>query len=209
MRAIDLDTLAATLRARSRASRTIVAIAGAPGSGKSTVAASLVERLNATVPGLAALLPMDGYHFDDTLLDRLGRRARKGAPDTFDVAGLRVTLERLARNDEPEIIIPVFDRTLEIARAGARAIDRSVAIIVVEGNYLLLGSEPWRSLHGLYDLTVMLETPEAELRRRLVERWTGFGLPPGEIERKVEENDLPNGRQVRSASIAANWTLAN
>lgn len=209
MRAIDLDTLAATLRARGRGSRTIVAIAGAPGSGKSTVAAGLVERLNAAVPGLAALLPMDGYHFDDTLLDRLGRRARKGAPDTFDVAGLRVTLERLARNDEPEIVVPVFDRTLEIARAGARAIDRSVAIIVVEGNYLLLRSDPWRSLHGLYDLTVMLEAPEAELRRRLVERWTGFGLPPGEIARKVEENDLPNGRQVRSASIASDWTLAN
>ncbi|MFZ1681886.1 MAG: nucleoside/nucleotide kinase family protein, partial [Rhizobiaceae bacterium] len=184
-------------------------IAGAPGSGKSTVAADLEGRLNATVPGLAALLPMDGFHFDDTLLDRLGRRDRKGAPDTFDVAGLRVTLERLARNDEPEIVVPVFDRTLEIARAGARAIDRSVAIIVVEGNYLLLDAEPWRSLHGLFDMTVMLETPEEDLRRRLVERWSGLGLSPREIARKVEENDLPNGRKVGSGSIAAHWALAN
>jgi pantothenate kinase len=120
----------------------ICAIAGAPGSGKSTLAEALVARLNAREAGCAALLPMDGFHYDDLHLVPAGLRPRKGAPETFDVGGLRHTLLRLRARDEEAVAVPVFDRDIEIARAGARLIPRSVRIVVAEGNYLLLAARP-------------------------------------------------------------------
>ena len=141
--------------------RRVIALAGAPGSGKSTWAERLAARL-----GSACVLSMDGFHYDDLVLTPRGLRPRKGAPETFDVAGLRHMLERLRRNEEAEIAVPVFDRGLEVARAGARLIGREVRFVVAEGNYLLLRESPWASLHALYDLTVMLEVPEPVLRER-------------------------------------------
>ncbi|MDP2740985.1 MAG: nucleoside triphosphate hydrolase [Pseudorhodobacter sp.] len=205
--ATDPAALAKVLAQRAGAGRVIVALAGAPGSGKSTVAATLADRLNAGRPGLAAVLAMDGYHYDDLLLVPRGLRARKGAPDTFDVAGLRHMLGRLRAGDEAAVAVPVFDRSLEIARAGARLIDRDVRIIIVEGNWLLLAQEPWSSLRPLFDLTVLIDVPEVILRQRLTARWQGYGLTPEEIAQKLEGNDLPNGRLVASASAAPDFRL--
>jgi pantothenate kinase len=202
-----LAELARRLTDMSKAGRVLAAIAGPPGSGKSTTAERLVAMLNAGEGGLAALVPMDGYHYDDTLLNELGRHARKGAPDTFDVGGLRALLLRLKANDEDEVVIPVFDRAIEIARAGARRVPRSVRILVVEGNYLLLGRAPWSGLAGLFDLRVLIETPEVVLRERLAARWQGYGLSPEAITAKLEENDLPNGRVVVAESTGADLRL--
>ena len=116
-------------------------------------------------------------------------------------------LGRLKRNEEDEIAVPVFDRALEIARAGASLIPRTVSRVIVEGNYLLLDRPPWRGLRALFDITVAITVPEDVLRQRLVERWQGYGLPPEEVEAKVELNDLPNGRFVASNSIAADFVL--
>jgi len=187
--------------------RVLCAIAGAPGSGKSTLAASLVADLNAREAGCAALLPMDGFHYDDLHLVPAGLRARKGAPETFDVGGLRHILLRLRARDEEAVAVPVFDRDLEIARAGARLIPRSVRIILAEGNYLLLARPPWDSLRPLFDVTAMLDVPEPVLRARLVARWQGYGVSPDEVAAKVEGNDLPNGRQVREDSTPADFVL--
>lgn len=207
---IELPVLAAELRARAGGpARLVVAIAGPPGSGKSTTAEVLADQLNAGVPGLAAVLPMDGYHYDDTYLVPMGMRARKGAPDTFDVAGLRHMLARLRANDEPQVAVPVFDRSIEIARAGARMIPQSVKVLVVEGNYLLLQSDPWASLRELFDLTVLIDVPESTLRARLTERWVGYNLTAEEITWKLDGNDLPNGRFVMAQSASPDYRLAN
>ncbi len=206
----QLDDLltARTANSRSGNARIIAAIAGPPGSGKSTVAEALAERLNARTPGIAAVLPMDGYHYDDLYLVPAGLRPRKGAPDTFDVAGFRHMLARLRANDEPQIAVPVFDRSIEIARAGARMIDASVQIIVTEGNYLLLNTAPWSSLQPLYDLTVLIDVPESTLRARLTERWQHYNLTPDQIAEKLDGNDLPNGRFVMATSIPPDYRLA-
>lgn len=199
------DALAARLRDAPH--RTLVAIAGAPASGKSTLAESLVDRLNAGAPGTAALLPMDGFHFDDLHLVPAGLRPRKGAPDTFDVGGLRSALLRVRAADEAHVAVPVFDRDIEIARAGARLIPASVPVIVCEGNWLLLDREPWSTLHPLWDLTVMVEVPEEELRRRLRQRWEHHGLSKDEIAWKLDGNDLPNGRLVYGGSVAPDLVI--
>jgi pantothenate kinase len=134
-------------------------------------------------------------------------RARKGAPETFDVLGLVHMLDRLRRNQDDEIAVPVFDRDLEISRAGARLIPRAVRTLIVEGNYLLLDQDPWSRLYPMFDMTIVLDVPEDTLRQRLIARWRGYGLTPPEIEAKVEGNDLPNGRYVMSKSRPAGFVL--
>ncbi len=205
---IDFDALAATVARGTGAGRCTIAVVGAPGSGKSTLAERLAARINEASPGSAAVLPMDGYHFDDRVLVARGLRARKGAPETFDVGGLLHMLGRLKRNEEEEIAVPVFDRALEIARAGASLIPRSVSRVIVEGNYLLLDRPPWRGLRAFFDITVAIAVPEDVLRQRLTERWQGYGLTPKEVEAKLELNDLPNGRFVASNSVPAGFVLS-
>ena len=204
---LDFDGLTTTVRARGAAARSITAIAGAPGAGKSTLADRLVEQLNLGEPGSAALLPMDGYHFDDMILVPRGWRPRKGAPHTFDVAGLAHMLVRLRQNSEAEIAVPVFDRDTEIAHGSARMIAATVRHLIVEGNYLLLAAEPWAGLHPLFDTTVMVEVPEPVLRERLTRRWVDFGSPPEEIARKRDTNDLPNGHLVVTESVEAEFVF--
>lgn len=207
-RTVDLDGLADAVETHGVSGRCLVAMAGPPGAGKSTLADALVERLNRRHHAVAAVLPMDGYHYDDRVLAQLNLHARKGAPDTFDVGGLSHMLGRLRDNAEAEIAVPVFDRDLEVARAGARLIPRSVRHLVVEGNYLLLRQAPWSDLRRWFDLTVMIAVPEAELRRRLVARWVGYGLSASDIRSKVEGNDLPNGRFVATQSTPSDFLLS-
>ncbi|PLL10789.1 nucleoside/nucleotide kinase family protein [Tabrizicola sp. TH137] len=207
---IDIASLAELLAARAEGGgRVVAALAGAPGSGKSTVAERLAEVLNARAPDMAAVLPMDGYHYDDLHLVPAGLRPRKGAPETFDVGGLHHTLLRLRARDEAFVAVPVFDRDIEIARAGARMIAAEVPIIIAEGNYLLLGQEPWSRLRPLFDVAVLVDVPEAVLRDRLTARWTHYNLTPEEIAWKLEGNDLPNGRFVMAESRDADFRLPN
>ena len=203
----DPVRLAADLRARRATGRLIVAVAGAPGSGKSTFADTLVAGLNEGAPGTAAVLPMDGYHYDDLYLQPAGLLPRKGAPHTFDVGGFYHTLQRLRARDERQVAVPVFDRKIEVARAGARLIGADVPVIVAEGNYLLLAADPWARLRPMFDLTVMIEVTEPVLRARLARRWEGFGMTEEEMTRKLEQNDLPNGRLVRTDSAPADYRI--
>ncbi|MEM8852082.1 MAG: nucleoside/nucleotide kinase family protein [Pseudomonadota bacterium] len=202
-----VERLLARLGTVGAGGRLLVALAGAPGSGKSTLSAMVEDKVNQTHPGAAAVVPMDGYHYDDEVLVPNGWRPRKGAPHTFDVGGLAAMLQRLKANEEETIAIPRFDRDLEIARAGARLIPQLVRLILVEGNYLLLDMPPWDSLAGHFHVTAMIAVEEAELRRRLAARWDGYGLDAAAITAKLEENDLPNGRLVVHKSRQAHMTI--
>jgi pantothenate kinase len=189
--------------------RVLIAIAGAPGSGKSTLAEQVVDLLASHYELQAALFPMDGYHYDDAVLNEMGRRVFKGAIDTFDAHGLRHMLQRLKANEDDVIAVPVFDRSIEIARAGGRLIAQSTEIIVCEGNYLLAQQAPWDRLKPIFDLTIFVDVHVEELRRRLQDRWRGFGLSAEEITRKVEENDLPNGLFIMSNSAEPDLRVKN
>jgi pantothenate kinase len=118
-------------------------------------------------------------------------------------------LDRLRRNRELEIAVPVFDHTLEISRAAARMISQDINLLIVEGNYLLLDQPPWSELAPFFDLTVSIDVPEDELRRRLYARWERQGLRPSDIPLKVEVNDMPNGRLVLTRSRPSDFVLRN
>jgi len=183
--------------------RRIVAIAGPPGSGKSTLSANLEAELNRRQPGFAAICPMDGFHYDDHVLIARGLRSRKGAPETFDIDGFVHLLGRLRANVPKEIAVPVFDRELEISRAAGRIIPQSVRLVIVEGNYLLLDRDGWRDLE--FDTTIMLIAPRDELRKRLTDRWVHFGKSPEEIAKQVDGNDMLNVDLVQTSSRTADF----
>ena len=178
--------------------RAVVGITGAPGAGKSTLAAELEAALRRKSL-LAGSVPMDGFHFSNAVLDELGRHQRKGAPDTFDVAGYLAILDRVRRtgpDGEPrEVLAPVYRRDLhEPVAAGTRIAGRG--IVVTEGNYLALNSLGWEGARERIDLLVMVEVDEAELIRRLVARHMSFGRHRADAGHWVRAVDLPNARLV-------------
>lgn len=182
-----LDTIATAIRARATGEgRLVVAIAGPPAAGKSTVSGALARTL-----ADAVVVPMDGFHYDDAVLAARALSARKGAPETFDFRGFEVLLQRI-KTGEPDIAIPVFDRSMELARAGAAIIGAEVRVVLVEGNYLLLDEAPWAALAPLFDFTIFVDVSREELERRLVERWREHGREPEAARRWIDTNDLPN-----------------
>ena len=150
---------------------------------------------------------MDGFHLDDAILSSQNLLPRKGSPETFDVMGLKSFLIRLA--SESEVIVPIFDRSLELSRSSAVTISENKKIIIVEGNYLLLNSHPWNELNNYFDSRVMISCEESVLEKRLIDRWKGFDLTQDQINQKVYENDLPNGVNVIQNSIEADYYLDN
>jgi pantothenate kinase len=200
----ELAHIAATIFKRAgKAERFIVGIAGPPASGKSTRA----EALAGVFPqGSAVVVPMDGFHYDDRVLDQIGLRHRKGAPETFDFAGFATLLRRL-KSREPDIAIPLFDRSLEISRAGAAIVGSDVKFVLVEGNYLLLDEEPWSGLETLFDFTIFVDVSRDELERRLVARWRGHGRPDDAAREWIDTNDMPNIDRVLRARRRADLVI--
>lgn len=189
----------------SHSGRIIVALAGPPGAGKSMLSARLLAAMS---QGEAALVPMDGFHFDNVVLNAMGLRNRKGAPETFDCAGLAATLRRI-RSDKEPVAVPLFDRQADLARAGAAIVPGDARVILVEGNYLLLDRTPWSELATLFDLTIFIDVPMAELERRLLARWTDLGRSEEAARAWVEGNDLPNARLVIEGSRRADILWRN
>ena len=201
---IDEITGAVLDRAGS-AKRFLIAIAGPPGAGKSTMADNLANGLKARGE-TAAVLPMDGFHMDNAVLIERGLLARKGIPETFDVRGF-LDIVRAVRPADQEVLVPVFDRSRELAIASARPISPHDRFIIIEGNYLLFTQGKWADLDGIFDFTIMLAPPIEVLEERLWERWRGYKLSEEEASAKVYGNDLPNGRLILENRRPSDITL--
>ena len=191
-----------------RPGRTLLGVTGAPGAGKSTLTDTLVSHLRAEMgPGAVGHLPMDGFHLADVQLELLGRRDRKGAPDTFDVDGYVATLRRL--HDEPDrtLFAPGFERDLEQPIAAAIAIPPSARLVVTEGNYLLLPDGAWGRVRRLLTEVWHVEVDDDVRRERLVRRHEQFGNSPDAARAWVDQVDEPNARLVSATRDAADLVV--
>jgi pantothenate kinase len=193
------------LEQAANARRFLVAIAGPPGAGKSTLADALYAEMIGRGER-SVVLPMDGFHMDNGLLEERGLLARKGAPETFDVRAFDDIVRAVRKGDE-EVLVPVFDRSRELAIASARAIPVETRIVLIEGNYLLLDEAPWSRLAGLFDLSIFVGPSVEVLEERLRARWVHYGLDETGIQWKLHGNDLPNGRRIIENSRAADISL--
>jgi pantothenate kinase len=204
------ESLPAEILARlsNKEDRLIVAIAGPPGAGKSTMSDYLRDAINKGDDGPAVVVPMDGFHLDNAILDERGLRSRKGSPPTFDCAGFAALLERL-KNTSEDIVVPAFDRTLDLARAGASIVRSEHQVLLVEGNYLLLNQEPWTRLAPFFDMTIFLDVPFAELERRLIQRWLDYGHTEDAARKRALSNDIPNAELVVSVSRDADYVVTS
>lgn len=204
----QIEDLTQRVLSHQRGKRQLVAIFGAPGSGKSTLVERLCASINAGSAGSCAIVPMDGFHLDDAILRERGLLPRKGAPETFDVEGFIHLHRRLSDNLDESIAVPLFDRDMELSRAAARFVPQSVETVLIEGNYLLLQQPGWADLAQFYGLTIQLDVPVDELERRLMERWDDQGLSPQEAHAKVHGNDMLNAKLILSQSQAPDVLFA-
>jgi len=199
-----LDDLLARIIALPPGQRHLVAVAGPPASGKSTLAARLVEGLQAA-DHAARVVPMDGFHLDNSVLDQRGLLARKGAPESFDAAGF-LRLTRVLR-EQIEVVYPLFDRARDLAIAGAGVVPADCRTVIVEGNYLLFDEDPWRDLYPLWSLAVFLDPPRDVVRGRLLARWQAQGLDAQQAAQRADSNDMVNADRIAGARLFADIIL--
>ena len=180
--------------------RELIAIAGPPGSGKTTLAKTLADRL-----AHCSYLSMDGFHLDNPILIQKGLRERKGAPETFDVGGFKHLLQRLKKKEE--VYVPDFDRQTERTINCAYPIPNHHDLVIVEGNYLLLDEPVWRDLDDYWDLAVFVQIDLDTIRARLQQRWTVQGFSEEKAAHWIESNDIPNAERVLKCRVPEDVTL--
>lgn len=178
--------------------RHLLGLAGAPGAGKSTLSAALL----AAFPGQCVVVPMDGFHLAQSELERLGRAARKGAPDTFDAAGYVALLRRLRAAGET-VYAPEYRRDLHNAVAGAIPVPPEVPVVITEGNYLLLDDHGFGPVHGLLDECWFVELDERVRLDRLERRHVATGKSPAAAHEWTRGPDQRNAELVAATAARA------
>lgn len=191
-----------------RPGRVVVGLVGPPGVGKSTLAASLVDEFNGGTADIAALVPMDGFHLSNAQLARLGRRRRKGAPDTFDAAGYLAMLVRVCQSYlAHDVYVPQFDRALEESVAAGLVVPASARLVVTEGNYLALPSDGFGGVRELIDGLYYLTCPAPERRKRLIARHLAGGRSLIAAEQWVASVDEANAVLIAGTESRCDRTL--
>ena len=186
------------LRLLDRPGRAVLGIAGAPASGKSTLAALLLAELEQRRPGAAVGVGMDAFHIGHRVLVRRGLTEIKGAPETFDAVGFIHLLDRL-RTESGTVYAPEFDRDIEDSLAHVVEIGPEVGLVVTEGNYLLLDSPPWDGVRALLDEAWFVHLANDERRRRMMARHQRHGHDPDSARARTFGNDERNAQLVNAA----------
>ena len=183
----------AVLHTTQHQPRCLVAVAGPPAVGKSTIAGHMVNQLQNNGYS-ATIVPMDGFHYDNDLLQQRNRLPYKGAPDTFDLVGFTQLIAQL-KVAQP-VQIPHFDRARDCVSSASTLVTSAQQYIVIEGNYLLFDAPGWRTLSTYWDFSVFIAQPLEVLQQRLVQRWLDHGLTAPQAQQRAAINDIPNAKTV-------------
>ena len=216
-----------TLYPPSSKRRIIIAMAGGPGSGKSTISAALAKLFNARNSEKMRVVPMvsrtgffglsnqfnglqDGFHYSKAQLSTLKHPEclfrRRGAPFTFDgpsfiqlVHSLRSST--VTETDHPALGIwaPSFDHAVKDPVADDIYISSSQRIILLEGSYLLLNEKPWDQIRDFVDESYVSALPEE------CSRWLANALSSWFIDVSREEAKKRLVQRHIQAGIENNW----
>ncbi len=184
--------------------RFLLGITGSPGSGKSMFAEWLRRHL---APLAAVVVPMDGFHLGNAIIDGTPLRHRKGAIDTFDAGGYLSLLRRLARQDEDVVYAPDFRRSIDEPVAASIAVPAEIPLVITEGNYLLAEQPPWPDVRATLGEVWFLETPRELRLARLIDRHVEFGMDRPAAEAWANGSDEANARLIESTRDAADRVL--
>jgi pantothenate kinase len=199
------EELAARARALAERAgrRVILGITGAPGAGKSTIAAALGAALGPP----ACVIPMDGFHLSNAVLRSLGRATRKGAPDTFDADGYAALLSRLRQDNGRTVYAPGFDRELDEPVADDLVVPPGVRIVITEGNYLLSHGKGWDRARRLLDEVWYVDADPAVRLQRLITRHQRFGKDAEGAHAWATGPDEANARLIAAGRSAADLVI--
>ena len=184
--------------------RALVGIVGKPGAGKSTLSAYLLQELKSSE---ATVVPMDGYHLSNAVLQELGRADRKGAPDTFDVAGFASLLQRIRVERSVDIYYPVFDRSIEESIAAQGVVTQGTRVVIVEGNYLLHDTGGWEVIADLLDEIWFIDVDDEKRLERLIARHIAYGKSPEDAASWSRGSDEVNARTIAAGSSRAHAVI--
>ncbi|WP_371497138.1 nucleoside/nucleotide kinase family protein [Kitasatospora sp. NBC_00374] len=191
-----------------RKGRSILGIAGPPAAGKSTLARHVVaEVVRREGADAAAYLPLDGFHLSNPQLDRLGLRACKGAPETFDAWGYLALLNRVATERFRDVFVPDFDRDLDEPVAARHVVRPHTRLVVTEGNYLAVPAEPWQAARRLMSELWFVDAEETVRTERLLRRHQRGGGPREAAELRIAANDHPNAEYVKQGRAGCDWVV--
>ena len=173
--------------------RTLIGIVGKPGAGKSTVVEEISKKFDSK---MVSIIPMDGFHLSNEELISLGRRDRKGAPDTFDVEGFVLLIKKVRVDHNIDHKFPIFHREIEASIVDEGMVPKESKVVVIEGNYLFSEDHNWDGIHPMLDHTWFIDIDDEIRIERLIARHIRYGKTPAEAENWSRGSDEANARFI-------------
>ena len=185
--------------------RVLIGIIGKPGAGKSALSKFLMSKLSKE---LVTVVPMDGYHLSNKVLKDLKRADRKGAPDTFDVAGFVSLVKRIRSEQTQNIYYPIFDRAIEESIAAQGVVTSATKVVIIEGNYLLHDEGGWEVINDLLDESWMVDVDDDKRISRLISRHIAYGKDPEAAKAWAKGTDEVNAKLIERGRTRADFVVA-
>ena len=184
--------------------RVLIGIIGKPGAGKSTLSKFLMSKLPKE---FVTVVPMDGYHLRNKVLKDLKRADRKGAPDTFDVAGFASLVKRIRSEQTQSIYYPIFDRAIEESIAAQGVVTSDTKVVIIEGNYLLHDAGGWEAVKDLLDESWMVDVDDDKRIARLISRHIAYGKEPEAAKAWAKGTDEANAQLIERGRARADFVV--